>query len=197
MTVAEVWDAVKRDKMLYDESGGGLTVSGGEPLLRDEFVLELFDLCRREQIDTCIETCGFAETEALLKLIPVTDHFLFDLKHMNSNMHREHTGQSNEQILKNAAVVVDLSADITFRQPLIPGVNDSGENIEATARFLAGLGKKASRLQIMPYHRMGLSKYRALNMAFITDEIIPAADEQLEAVRKAYVQWGIDCTISR
>jgi pyruvate formate lyase activating enzyme len=197
MTLAEVWDEVQRDKMFYDSSGGGVTVSGGEPLLRAEFVHELFELSRKEHIDTCIETCGMVDPEAVLKVIPVTDHFLFDLKHMDPDAHRKYTGQLNERILRNATLVVDQAADVIFRQPLIPGVNDSNENIEATARFLLDLGKKASRLQLMPYHRMGQSKYRALGVLNAMDAIVPADEGQLEAVRTAYIQYGIDCSISK
>jgi pyruvate formate lyase activating enzyme len=197
MTLAEVLDAVRRDKIFYDDSGGGVTVSGGEPLLRPAFVRELFELCRQERIDTCVETCGFVEPEALLEVIPVTDHFLFDLKQMDPEAHRQYTGQSNSRILKNAALLAEHGADVLFRQPLIPGVNDSIENIEATARFLKGLGEQAARLQLMPFHRMGMSKYQALHIGYAMESLGAAEDEQVEAVRKAYVQWGIDCSISR
>ncbi len=197
MTVAEVWDAVQRDKMFYDSSGGGVTVSGGEPLLRAQFVRELFELSRQQHIDTCVETCGFVDPEAFIQVIPVTDHFLFDLKHMDSSVHRRYTGQFNDQILNNARLVVERASDVLFRQPLIPGINDSSENIDATARFLANLGGKAARLQLMPYHRMGQSKYRALDVPCAIEEIVPMDEAQLEAVRQAYVGYGIDCTISR
>jgi pyruvate formate lyase activating enzyme len=197
MTLAEVWDAVRRDKMFYDESGGGVTVSGGEPLLRAEFVRGLFEMCRQEGIDTCVETCGCIDPDALLEIIPVTDHFLFDLKHMDSNVHKEYTGRFNDEILKNAALLVDQGADVIFRQPLIPGVNDSIGNIEATAEFLNGLGRNARRLQIMPFHRMGQSKYRALNLVYTMEELGAADDEQVEAAQQAYIRRGIDCTISR
>jgi pyruvate formate lyase activating enzyme len=197
MTVAEVWDAVRRDKIFYDESGGGVTVSGGEPLLRPGFVRELFELSRQEQINTCVETCGCFDPEALLEVIPVTDHFLFDLKHMDPEAHRKHTGQSNSLILKNAALLIERSASIRFRQPLVPGVTDSIENIEATARFLTGLGKNALRLQLMPFHRMGQGKYKALHMPYNMNGLGAADNERVEAARKAYVQFGIDCSVSR
>jgi pyruvate formate lyase activating enzyme len=197
MTISEVWNAVLCDKMFYDSSGGGVTVSGGEPLLWSKFVRELFELCHKEFINTCIETCGFVKRQALLDVIPVTDHFLFDLKHMNSDIHRKHTGSSNSQILKNAALVLNHGADVLFRQPLIPGINDSITNIEATANFLVNLGKNAARLQIMPYHRMGQSKYMALNRTCMMEELAMADDERVEAIRKAYIARGIDCTISR
>jgi len=197
MTVAEVWDAVRRDKIFYDSSGGGVTVSGGEPLLRPLFVRELFELSRQERIDTCVETCGCADPEALLEILPVTDHFLFDLKQMDPEVHRKYTGQSNGKILKNAALLIEHGANVLFRQPLIPGVNDSIENIEATARFLTTLGKHATKLQIMPFHRMGENKYGALNMLYTMKGLGAPDDEQVEAARKAYIQCGIDCSISR
>jgi pyruvate formate lyase activating enzyme len=196
-TIAEVWDAVRRDKMFYDNSGGGITASGGEPLLWSKFIRELFELSHRERIDTCIETCGFADPEALRDVIPVTDHFLFDLKHMDSDIHNKYTGQPNSQILKNATLILEHGADVVFRQPLIPGINDSLMNIEATAGFLTGLGKSATKLQIMPYHRMGQSKYKALNMPCIMEKLGIADDEQVEAVKKAYIDRGINCTISQ
>jgi pyruvate formate lyase activating enzyme len=197
MTVAEVWDSVRRDKMFYDSSNGGVTVSGGEPLLWAKFVLELFELCRKESIDTCVETCGLADPEAFLEVIPVTDHFLFDLKHMDPDVHRKHTGQCNAQILKNAALLLEHGADVVFRQPLVPGVNDSIANVEATAGFLISLGKNATRLEIMPYHRMGQSKYKALDVPYTFEGLAPADDGLVESVQKAYIGHGINCTISR
>lgn len=196
-TVADVWDAVRRDKIFYESSGGGVTVSGGEPLLRAEFVRELFALCKGEQIDTCIETCGLASQEAFLDVIPVTDHFLFDLKHMDSDTHYKYTGQPNGQIFKNAVLLLEQGIDILFRQPLIPGINDSIENIEATAAFLSGLGKNNARLELMSYHRMGQSKYKALHMKYPMDGIDAAGDEMVESIKTAYLERGIRCTISR
>jgi len=197
MTLAEVWGAVRRDKMFYEASGGGVTVSGGEPLLRPDFVRELFVLCRQDRIDTCVETCGSVEPEALLEVLGVTDHFLYDLKHMDPEVHRAYTGRSNDRILGNAALLIGRGADVVFRQPLIPGVNDSPANIEATSRFLAGLGPKAARLQLMPFHGMGRSKYKALDMKYTMGELRAAADEKVEAAREAYVRHGIECSISK
>ena len=152
MTVDEVRDAVTRDKMFYDASNGGVTVSGGEPLLHAAFVRELFELCHEERIHTCIETCGFAGSDAFLEVMPVTDRFLFDLKHLDSDTHKMYTGHHNEKILKNAALLMEHDADVVFRQPLIPGVNDSLIHIGATAMFLKNLGGKALRLELMPFH---------------------------------------------
>jgi pyruvate formate lyase activating enzyme len=197
MTVEETWNAVKRDKMFYDTSGGGVTVSGGEPLLNSGFVRRLFELCRKDQIGTCIETCGFVEADVLLEVLPVTDIFLFDLKHMDSDIHKKYTGRSNNKILKNAASLINHAADVIFRQPLIPGFNDSLTNIEVTAKFLTSLGENATRLQLMPYHRMGKDKYKALNKEYYMEEVGIMENDELEVVKNAYIDWGIDCSISR
>ena len=197
MTVNEVWDEVRRDKIFYDTSGGGVTVSGGEPLLHPAFVRELFELCHGEKINTCIETCGSVDSGAFKEVIPVTDHFLFDLKHMDSEIHKKNTGQNNDRILKNAALVVEHGVDIVFRNPLIPGVNDSESNIDATAEFLKSLGKKALRFELMPFHRMGMNKYQALDMEYPMGDLGIMENEKIEAVKKAYTDRGIRCTISR
>ncbi len=197
MTVDEVWDAVRRDKMFYDTSGGGVTVSGGEPLLHAQFVKELFQLCHNEGIGTCIETSGFVDTDAFLEVIPLTELFLFDLKHMDSATHKKYTGQFNDQILKNARVIIEKGIDVLFRQPLIPGVNDSMTHIEATAAFLKTLGKEALSLELMPYHRMGQDKYKALNMEYRMEKTHIMSYDELEAIKKAYIDLGINCSISR
>lgn len=197
MTVDEVWDAVRRDKMFYETSNGGVTVSGGEPLLNPQFVRELFELCQKEGIDTCVETCGFVDTDAFLEVIPVTELFLFDLKHMDSVTHKEYTGQFNDQILNNASVIIESSGDVLFRQPLIPGVNDTVNNIEATAVFLKNLGKNALSLELMPYHRMGQDKYEALNVEYRMEKTHIMSYDEVEAIKKAYIDLGINCSISR
>jgi pyruvate formate lyase activating enzyme len=197
MTVDEVWDEVKRDKIFYDTSGGGVTVSGGEPLLHPEFVREIFSLCHGEQINTCIETCGSVNSDAFREVFSVTDYFLFDLKHMDPEIHRSCTGCSNERILENAAFLAEHNANIVFRNPLIPGINDTESNIEATAGFLKSLGKNALRLELMPFHRMGMNKYKALDMEYSLDGLEIMEIEEIEAVKKAYIDRGINCTISK
>jgi len=188
---------VRRDKMFYESSRGGVTVSGGEPLLRARFVRELFERCKGDGIDTCVETCGFVNSEALLEVLPVTDHFLFDLKHMDTSAHEEHTGWPNEWVLANASLLVERGADVLFRQPLVPGVNDSLENIAATAEFLRRLGVKGVGLELMPYHRMGQAKYQALDMPYPMEDAKPDGDKAAEAARAAYQTLGVDCSISR
>jgi pyruvate formate lyase activating enzyme len=197
MTVDEVWDEVRRDKMFYDSSGGGVTVSGGEPLLHPAFVRELFELCHGEKIDTCVETCGNVNSSALKEVMPVTDHFLFDLKHLDSEIHKKYTGHPNDRILENASILAEQKADVLFRNPLIPGVNDTDANIKATAEFLKGLGDGAARLELMPFHRMGKDKYKAIDIEYSLGDLCVMENEEIEAVKKAYIDLGINCTVSR
>ncbi len=197
MTVDEVWDEVRRDKIFYNTSKGGVTVSGGEPLLHPAFVRELFDFCHGNDINTCIETCGNVKIDAFQEVLPVTDHFLFDLKHMDKEIHKINTGNTNNRILENAAFLVQNNVDIIFRNPLIPGINDTESNIDATAKFLKGLGEKALRLELMPFHRMGKDKYRALDMEYRMGETGIMKTEEIEMIKKAYTDRGINCTISR
>lgn len=193
MTSGEVYDKTRRDKMFYDSSGGGVTFSGGEPLARARFIAEVSESLRAEGISVCIETCGAVDWSAFEQIMPVTDTFYFDLKIMDSVMHREYTGAYNERILENAERLVMSGADVLFRKPLIPGVNDGDEETEATAKFMIRIG--APRLELMPYHRIGQPKYEALNMAYEIDAA-PAPASEAEAVRDQYVMLGIDCAVS-
>ena len=197
MTAEEVFDQVRRDKIFYDSSGGGVTVSGGEPLTHADFVAELFALCRGEGIHTCVETCGCVPQAAFEKVLSLTDTFYFDLKLMDSEMHREYTGQGNDQILSNARFLAEKGADILFRQPLIPGVNSPEENVKATAAFIRSLGREDLALQLIPYHRMGTSKYAALDIPYTLEDMKPMAAEEVEAVRALYESLGVPCTVSK
>ena len=197
MTVEEVFDQVRRDKIFYDSSSGGVTVSGGEPLTHGDFVAELITLCRGEGIHTCVETCGCVPQAAFEKVLKLTDTFYFDLKIMDSGKHREYTGQGNDQILSNARYLADSGANILFRQPLIPGVNSPEENVKATAAFIRSLGREDLALQLIPYHRMGTSKYAALDIPYTLEDMKPMAAEEVEAVRALYESFGVPCTVSK
>jgi pyruvate formate lyase activating enzyme len=197
MSLETVFDAVKRDAMFYQPSGGGVTVSGGEVLLQPQFVSSLLDICRRSGIHTCIETSGYGPESALQQMLPFLDYVLFDLKHLNSKVHRQYTGQTNELILANARTVAQNRAEFLFRMPLIPNVNDDQENIQQTAEFLHALGQRASKIELMPYHRLGTGKYESLDLTYQMPELMAPEPEQLERVKNAFQEMGIACTISR
>ncbi len=195
MSVDEVFDAVRRDKMFYDTSSGGVTVSGGEPLMYAPFVKALFGLCREAGINTCVETSGYVNTEHLLSVLSMTDYLLFDLKHMNSDIHMNYTGQRNDLILANARLAAESGADILFRVPLMPAVNDTPENIKETAAFIKSIMARP-RVQLMPFHRLGDSKYQALDLPNRFHACRVMAREELLATKQAYIDEGVDCSIS-
>jgi pyruvate formate lyase activating enzyme len=195
MNADEVLDAVKLDKMFYQASGGGVTVSGGEPLLQPEFVCDLFNKCRRAGIHTCLETSGYAVESALRQVLPDTDYILYDLKHLNSQKHRQYTGKSNELILANAKIVAKSGVETLFRMPLIPGVNDDLQNVRETTEFLHRLGNNA-RIELMPYHRLGKGKYEALDRRYPLSELLPPEPEHLEFIKKAFEDNDTICSIS-
>ena len=134
---------------------------------------------------------------AFEKVLSLTDTFYFDLKLMDSEMHRAYTGQGNEQILSNARYLADSGANILFRQPLIPGVNSPEENVKASADFIRGLGREDLALQLIPYHRMGTSKYAALDIPYTLEDMKPMTAEEVEAVRALYESFGVPCTVSK
>ena len=159
MTVEEVFDTVVRDREYYLTSGGGVTVSGGEPLLQAEFVHALFTKCRENGISTAMETAGNVPWEVLERFVSVTDLFLYDIKGMDRERHRKNTGVFNDLILENAKKLMGTGAGIRFRMPVIPGWNEDEK--PAVEAFTEGFA-----LEFLPYHDMGKGKYEALGIPY-------------------------------
>jgi pyruvate formate lyase activating enzyme len=197
MSAEEIFDAVKRDKMFYQASGGGVTVSGGEALLQPQLVCDIFEKCRQAGIHTCIETSGYAAESALRQVIPYTDYILHDLKIMNSDKHWQHTGKPNGLILGNAKIAATSGIETLFRMPLIPGVNDDLQNIKETANFLHELGNSSLRIELMPYHRLGKGKYESLDKPYHLPDVFSPEPEYIESIKKAFEASEITCLISR
>ncbi|MBI2910135.1 MAG: glycyl-radical enzyme activating protein [Chloroflexi bacterium] len=195
MTLAEVVDKVRRDKMFFDGSGGGVTVSGGEPLIHAPFVVALFEACHVLGIQTCIQTTGHIRQAELEKVLSVTDYVLYDLKHMDSDLHREFTGQPNELILTNAKLTASKAKELLFRIPLIPGFNDTLSNITATALFVRSLGRDLA-VQLLPYHRLGMGKYDNVDRPYLIKDLKSPSPEEVEAVRQRYEELGVSCSVS-
>jgi pyruvate formate lyase activating enzyme len=157
MTVAEVMTEVRKDVIFYDQSRGGATFSGGEPLMQPEFLLALLEACRDEGIRTAVDTTCYAMPQVIQRTAQAADLFLCDIKHMNPRRHQEYTGVDNSRILDNIADLARTGKKIIIRFPVIPGFNDDRANIEETARFVQGL-RTVRRIDILPYNRGGLEK---------------------------------------
>jgi len=188
-TVDEVMDEVLRDCTFYETSNGGVTLSGGEPLLQREFTLELLERCRAEGLHTAVETSAHCRWESLAELLPVTDMFLVDIKHMAEEKHRAATGVSNNLILENIRRLAKTAKPIVFRTPIIPGVNDSPEDIATIAGFVreltdlrasAGEAPEAAlSLELLAFHRLAGDKYRSLDMPYEAEGLEPPSKEQM------------------
>jgi len=156
-TVSEVMGEVERDVIFYDQSGGGVTFSGGEPLMQPDFLLVLLDQCRTLSIHTAVDTSCYAEPEITESVAERADLFLCDLKHMDNEMHERFTGVGNNLILENIRRISQTDKNIVIRIPVIPGFNDETANIEATGKFVASL-PGVGRIDILPFNRGGIDK---------------------------------------
>ena len=180
-TVDEVVRELIKDKAIYENSGGGVTLSGGECLMQADFCRELLMRMKSEGIHTAVDTCGFVSRESLDKVIPYTDVFLYDVKAYDEDAHIKCTGQSNQIILKNLLYLESLGKDIEIRIPYVPNYND--DQIEKIAYFLAPL-QNITKIRILPYHNYAGSKYEALNMMNTLPERLPT-DEEIKKAAEA------------
>jgi len=161
-TAADVMDEVLRDEVFYRESGGGMTLSGGEPLMQFAFAKELLTAAKAHGIHTCVETCGYVPTEQLREIAPLVDMFLYDYKETDRDRHRAYTGVYNDRILENLYMLDDMGASIILRCPIIPTVNDRAEHFDGIVRTAAKL-KHLKEIHIEPYHPLGTGKARRLD----------------------------------
>ncbi len=190
-TVSDVYRIAYKDAAFYAESGGGVTVSGGEPLMHIDFVCELFRRCHEDGINTAVETCGMVPREALERVLPLTDLFLYDIKQMDSARHRELTGVGNEQIQDNLAWLVSQGANILIRLPLIPGMNDSDGDMRAVCARMKALGLKSAEL--MPYHNYGMGKYEQLGLEYSLTDLQKHSQARLKEIHDIFEADGIEC----
>jgi pyruvate formate lyase activating enzyme len=196
VTVDEVLAEVARDALYFEASGGGLTLSGGEPLAQPEFAAELLRRyrCEEKGRHAAVETCGHVEWPVLEAIAADVDLFLYDLKHMDPAEHRRLTGQDNRLILENARRLAASGSALVIRLPLIPGVNDGRENLEATAEFALSL-PGVERIDILPYHRLGEPKYPRLEKAYALAGRPPATPEQVSRAKAVLEHRGLNVHI--
>ncbi len=197
MTVDEVIDQVLRDRPFYDTSGGGVTLSGGEPLVQRDFARAILERCRAEGLATALETAGNCRWEDLTAVLEFTDLVLMDIKLMDPARHRQATGVSNERILANARRLVQAGQPVIFRVPVVPTVNDSVDDIAAIADFVSSLAAEnpgtPPSLELLSFHRMAGSKYQSLGLSYHAAELEPLSKErmaELEAVVRQHYPQG-------
>jgi pyruvate formate lyase activating enzyme len=192
MTVEEVMTEIERDELFYQKSGGGITISGGEPLLQWQFVYRLLEACKQRHLHTALDTCGYAHWSILDKVLEHVDLVLYDIKHMEPKIHKQVTGKSNRLILNNVRLI-PIRTKVWLRVPVIPGINDSEENLTK----LSELGReiKIEKVSLLPYHKLAEEKYRQLGKQYIMAHLEPPSQEHLQQIQRLIESFGLQVTI--
>ena len=194
--VDEVFDIVKRDRTFYNNSGGGLTISGGEPLAQFEFTRELLKKAKAENIHTAVDTTGYVEWEKIKGVLDFIDLLLFDIKHLDSDKHKEKTGVGNELILENAVKAAEKVKEMIVRVPLIPDYNDSLKHIKNLAKFVKEELKDVNKVDLLPYHTIGVSKAAQIGMEYRFIGRNELEEGKVDKIKQILRFQGLDVSIS-
>jgi pyruvate formate lyase activating enzyme len=194
ITSEELYEIIARDIAFYRNSNGGVTFSGGEPLMQPSFLLEMLRKCKENGIHTAVDTCGWADSRSVLEILPYTDLFLFDLKIIDDDLHRIHTGQPVLPILENLALIAKSGTEVVIRFPLIPGITDTDQNL----RDIAETMKKNGLVQLClePYHTLGQEKYEEHGMRYQLDRISFYDSDQVRTIQEFFLSNGLECVVS-
>jgi pyruvate formate lyase activating enzyme len=191
ITVSEVMVEIEKDVVFYDQSGGGVTFSGGEPLMQPDFLLALLEQCRAQEIHTALDTSCYAKPEIVEMVSEKTDLFLCDLKHMDGNTHKRFTGVGNNLILDNIRLLSQAGKRIVIRIPVIPGFNDDQANIEATGKFAASL-PRVSRIDLLPYNRGGKEKSARLTAGIKLMQTETPDEKKMDSIAENLNNYGFE-----
>jgi pyruvate formate lyase activating enzyme len=192
MTISEIVEEVEKDRVFYENSSGGITLSGGEPLMQPAFAAALAAELKRKYFDVAIETTGFARYEDLLAVVKNCDLVLYDIKHMDSAAHKKYTGVPNERILDNLKKLAARGKNIIVRMPVLGGINADEDNVRKTAAYAASLG--IGQMDLLPYHRFGEAKYKKLNKQYECGATTPS-EEEMQKLKAICESYGIKVTI--
>jgi pyruvate formate lyase activating enzyme len=199
----ELMEIIERERVHIDQSGGGVTFSGGEPLMHSEFLIEMLKACGEKGLHRAVDTCGFTSTETLLEVSKHTDLFLFDLKLMDPIQHKKWTGVDNRLILKNLKILAETRANINIRIPFIKNVNTGIEEVTKMAEFIAGLQLSKNRgletatpmqkttVNLLPYHNIASGKYKKLEMFYDSAEMEEPSTDEIKVATEIFGKYGI------
>jgi pyruvate formate lyase activating enzyme len=183
MSTEQVMAEIQKDIVFYDQSGGGASISGGEPFLQHEFLCALLEACRKKGIHTVVDTSGFTTSSILDRVSAYVDLFLYDLKTLDDAKHKEFTGVSNVQILENLRRLAELQKQVVVRVPIIPDVNDNPRDLRHIGEFVAKLGN-VDEIHLLPYHTIGVEKYRRLGKPYEMEATMPPSGDDLSLILK-------------
>lgn len=195
LTVEDVWTEVQKDLIFFEESGGGVTFSGGEPLFQVEFLQGLLMKSKSNGIHSAVDTTGFTSRINFDSILPFTDLFLYDIKHLDDNLHKKYTGVSNRIILQNLESLISHNKKVIIRFPLIPGFNDSDKYINQFIRYLSRYEGLISGLHILPYHDNAEHKYKKFSIPFKMNGAKAYSDEILLDYKEKFLSKGFDVKI--
>jgi pyruvate formate lyase activating enzyme len=194
VTVDELMPEILADVNYYRRSGGGVTLSGGECLAQPRFAAALLKACKENGLHTAIESTANAPYETIEEVLPYLDLYLMDIKHMDSAKHKEFTGAGNELILENAKKIAKSGVELIIRTPVVPGFNDTAEEIRAISRFAATLSGVEEH-HLLPYHRLGQDKYAGLGRNYALKDVLPPTQEKMEYLLSVAEESGLKCQI--
>lgn len=191
-TPQELLKIIEKERVHFEQSGGGVTISGGEPLMFPEYLVELLGLCKQAGIHTTVDTSGFAEKEILLKVAEYTDLFLYDLKLMDPVQHKKWTGVDNKLILENLKFLIDKEYPVNIRIPLIKNVNTDEHNLKVTAQFISELNGKKPFVNLLPYHPIGRGKYKKMGIPWNSYGMEELTEKEIEHAVQVFKIFGIE-----
>lgn len=191
MTVAEVMDEIRRDRIFYDDSGGGVTISGGEPLNQPAFLKALLAACKADYLRTAVDTSGYGGRDLLLEIAPQTDLFLYDLKLADPTKHTIYTGVSNEKIIENLRALGDVHKNIWVRIPVVPGINDSPDEIEALAGIILQV-KGVQQVNLLAYHETAAHKFERLGRPYRVGRISAPTGRHMDSLADRMRRLGLN-----
>lgn len=195
ITITNLMGKIENEAIFFDQSGGGVTFSGGEPLLHASYLLEALKECGKRYYHRVVDTTAFAKTEVLLEVAKHTEMFLVDLKVMDNDLHLKYTGVGNRKILNNIKELAKTNCDILFRIPLIKGVNTNDENINETADFILELEGNRRVVNLLPYHKIAETKYEKMGQSDQFEAFEEPDSERIERIIKIFGQKGITATV--
>jgi pyruvate formate lyase activating enzyme len=193
-TVDEVYERLDKDRGFF-KNGGGVTISGGEAMAQFEFTFNLAKRLKDSGLHICLDTTGFAPTEQFKKILPYIDLYLYDIKHMDSAMHKKLTGVGNELILENARFLAQNGGALQIRVPVIPKLTDKEVNLRATAEFCVSLGEAVKLVQLLPYHATGRMKYERLGWRYKLKNVEPPPDEFMNKTLELFQSYGLNAQL--
>jgi len=195
-TVSKILEILEKEKVFIDQSKGGVTFSGGEPMLQTEFLLEALKACTEKGFHTAVDTSGYSSAENFRSIIPYTDLFLFDIKHLDESKHLESTGVSNYGILDNYRLLMKSGKDIMIRIPVIPGINDDPDYLLRLRQFITTTKTGSlKKINLLPFHKIGASKYKRFNIPYRMEGVEPPEKEKMQKMKDFFMETGIKVKI--